>query len=349
MGTVPAAGTPPDDPVPAKPARGGDPRPSLVPPGGHPGPVPRPVARAMVAMVGRRCFDARLPWEVQRQRLAQSVRLTARGAPPASEELGGVAVERLGPPPGPAGTVVQLHGGAYTIGLPAMDRAWAQALANRTGATLVLPDYRLAPEHPCPAAVDDVCAVVLALAGRGPIVLAGESAGGGLALAAALALRDEPGVAVVGLVLHCPWVDLRPWLAPDGAGSGATGRSRRHGGWGRDGVLNGDWLAASARAYAGELPGDDPRVSPLVADLRGVPPMVVQAAADDLLRPDGQALALAARRAGVAVSFTLGPRLWHDWGLQVGMLADADLAAAQAAAAVSGWLGSARLPSRAPS
>lgn len=316
-------------------------RPSLVPPPGLRRGLPRPVARAMVALVGRRCFDDRLPWEVQRRRLAQSARLSARGRPPEREDVGGVPVERVGPPPGAAGTVVQLHGGAYTLGLPAMDRGWAQGLARRTGATVVLPDYRLAPEHPCPAAIDDTCAVVRALAARGPVVLSGESAGGGLALAAALALRGDPDVTLAGLVLHCPWVDLRPWLGDGGAARAGAGRSNRRGGWGPDGVLNDGWLAASARAYAGERTGGDPQVSPLLADLRGLPPMVVQAAADDLLRPDGQALAVAARRAGVPVSFSLGPGLWHDWGLQVGMLAEADLAVDHAAAAVSGWLAAA--------
>lgn len=311
---------------------------SLLPPPGLRPALPPVAARLAVVALGRACFDTRLPWDRQRRRFDAATRLGRLGVPtPEPDVVGGVPVERVRPPAGAtggpvgrpgAGTVVHLHGGGFCVGTPAMARAWATALAARTGVTVLLPAYRLAPEHPCPAATEDAVAVATAVAGDGPLVLAGDSAGGGAALAAAHVLRHRSGVAVAGLVLHCPWVDLRPAADPGGWG-------RRQG---RDGVLHAPWLAACARAYAAGRPFDDPAVSPVVGDLAGLPPMVVQAAGDDLLRADAEALAVRARAAGVDVHFTVGRGLWHDYGLQVGMAAPAELAVAQAAAAVSGWL-----------
>lgn len=310
------------------------PAPSLVPPPGLRPRLPRPVGRQAQALVGRWCFDTRLPWAAQRRRLAGAARLTARRVPFVADVIGGVPAEWVLPgrggrgdrvPRGTAGgVVVHVHGGGFCTGLPAMARAWAAAVARGSGVPVVLPDYRLAPEHPYPAAVDDVVAVVRDLSGHGPLVLSGDSAGANLVLAAAGRLgADGGGVHLVGMVLHCPWLDLARPLPP--------GRAA-------DGVLNGAWLAACAGAYvAGRRALDDPGVSPLHAELRGMAPLVVQAAGEDLLQPDAEALVVRAREAGVPVRYTVGPGLWHDYGLQAGMATDADRAAEQAAAAAAAW------------
>jgi acetyl esterase/lipase len=297
-------------------------------------------------LVGRWCFADGRPWPVQRRRLSTVARLvpSPHRLPVVATEVGGVTAERVGPAAGPA-TVVHFHGGGYCVGGPRLARPWAAALSSATGLPVVLPQYRLAPEHPYPAALDDAIAVVRAVASAGPVVVAGDSAGAGLALAATLALRDAEGPTPAGVVLHCPWVDLtadlppsdpaRPRSAPRGADAGLVRR---------DVVLRPAWLTACAAAYVG-AGGDtaDPLVSPRWAQLGGLPPLLVQAAGDDLLRSDAAGLVAAARAAGVEVSWTLTPRVWHDFGLQAGTVAAAATAVGQVAAAVARWTAAARV------
>jgi acetyl esterase/lipase len=340
-----------------------------------------------MALVGRWCFDPRLSWVEQRRRLvAITGRLPALPrAQVVADRIGSVPVLRVHPGSGPVGaaTVVHLHGGGYCVGTPALASSWAAALARATGVPVVLPDYRLAPEHPWPAAVEDAEAVVAACAASGPVVLSGDSAGGGLALAVAVRRRDTGRSPVAGLVLHCPWVDLTADLGGGPADERPTDRSdaaRRHGagpsgapvpstslveaaarstgvlasGAGaapvtrrgadpalvrRDVVLSVPWLAACARAYVGDGDPRHPTISPRWADLRGLPPMVVQAAGDDLLLPDALGLAAAARQADVPVSLSVADRRWHDHGLQPAVLPSAAAAVSHAAAAITRWLG----------
>jgi epsilon-lactone hydrolase len=150
-------------------------------------------------------------------------------------------------------------------------------------------------------------------------VLSGDSAGGGLALALLLALRADGAAPVAGCILLSPWLDL--------------GRDRRAdpGLVRRDVLLNPDWLDACARAYAGPGTVSDPAISPLHADPAGLPPLLIQAGTDELLAPDAELLAASAAAAGVDVTYTKWPRMWHDFALQPGLLAAADSAVAQAA------------------
>ncbi len=243
-----------------------------------------------------------------------------------------------GPTPGPASgptsapapesrTVVHFHGGGYCLGSARMARSWAAHLSAQTGCQVVLPEYRLAPEHPHPAALQDARAVMKALSGQalpgqaqpGPVVVSGDSAGGGLALALLLALRDEGQELPAGCILLSPWLDL--------------GRDRRAvpGLVRRDVVLNPRWLDACARAYAAPSMWAEHSVSPLRAAHSGLPPLLIQAATDELLAPDAELLAASASAAGVDVTYTRWPRLWHDFALQPGLLAAADSALAQAA------------------
>jgi len=321
------------------------PRASLVPPPGVALGLAVPVGRAAMAAVSRRCLDPGLPWPVQRRRLAAAARLAPAWPRPAvaRSEVAGVPVDMVEPAEASGGshaTVVHFHGGGYCVGEPRMAWSVAGSVAQGTGLPVVLPRYRLAPEHRFPAAVDDAVAVLGALAERGPVVAAGDSAGAGLALAATLRLRDDGGPLPVGLVLHCPWVDLTADLAP--ADPTAPRGPRRAGDPSlvrRDVVLRPAWLAACAAAYVGAGDSADPLVSPRWAELAGLPPMVVQAAGDDLLCPDAVALAGAVRAAGSPVSLSLTPGLWHDFGLQPGLLPAATTAAAQVVASVRRWTG----------
>jgi epsilon-lactone hydrolase len=150
-------------------------------------------------------------------------------------------------------------------------------------------------------------------------VVSGDSAGGGLALALTASLRDEGRDLPAGCILLSPWLDL-------GHDRRAVPDLVR-----RDVLLTPDWLEACARAYAAPAAWADPSVSPLRAVHAGLPPLLIQAATDELLAPDAGLLAASASAAGVDVTYTRWPRLWHDFVLQPGLLAAADSALAQAA------------------
>jgi epsilon-lactone hydrolase len=287
--------------------------------------VPPTIMRLAARQVRRRCLDPALSWPAQRARLDQLTRnsLLPRGTTVTEQKMAGLRAEvvsvrarRVLP------TVVHFHGGGYCVGSAFMSRSWAAHLSALTGCRVVVPEYRLAPEHPYPAALEDARAVLAALSredGPGPVVVSGDSAGGGLALALILSLRDEGRDLPAGCILLSPWLDL--------------GRDRRAAPdlMRRDVLLTPDWLEACARAYAAPEAWTDPLVSPLHAAHAGLPPLLIQAGTDELLAPDAGLLAASASAAGVDVTYTRWPRLWHDFVLQPGLLAPADSALAQAA------------------
>jgi acetyl esterase/lipase len=189
---------------------------------------------------------------------------------------------------------------------------------------VILPEYRLAPEHPFPAAVDDareVLSAVLSEAAPGTVVVSGDSAGGGLAVATALALpaTSDGATPLAGCILLSPWLDLT-------ADRAAIPELVR-----RDVVLSPAWLEACVQAYAPAPQRAQPMVSPLRGDLAGLPPLLIQCGTDDLLAPDAENLAARAAAAGEDVSYSRWPGMWHDFGLQPDITAAADSALAQAA------------------
>jgi epsilon-lactone hydrolase len=287
--------------------------------------VPPAVLREAARQLGRRCLDPALPWPVQRIRLDQLFRtsLRPRGTAVAELEIAGLRAEVVSARASDAQpTVIHFHGGGYCVGSALTPRSWAAHLSAQAGCRVVLPEYRLAPEHPYPAALEDaraVLAVVSGEAGPGSVVVSGDSAGGGLALALLLALRDEGQDLPAGCMLLSPWLDL----GRDRRADPALVR--------RDVVLSPDWLEACARAYAVPAAWTDPAVSPLRAAPAGLPPLLIQAGTDELLAPDAELLAARAADAGTDVTYTRWPRLWHDFVLQPGLLAAADSALAQAA------------------
>lgn len=299
--------------------------------------LPPPALRLLAAAVGSQVFDPQLTWDVQRHRFAQLIRAwpAPRGAHISDTVLSGVPAVIVSAAPGYARrTVVHFHGGGYCIGSPGLARAWAAALSAQAGCRVVLPLYRLAPEHPYPAALDDARGVIRAvLADSGPasVIVSGDSAGGGLALALALELRgygaarpaaggDAAGRGeIAGCMLLSPWLDFR-------ADRRAQPDLVR-----RDPLLSPEWLEACAAAYAPPAQWADPLISPLLASHDGLPPLLIQTGTDELLAPDGERLAASASAAGAQVSYTRWPHMWHDFALQPGMLAAADKAITQAA------------------
>jgi len=288
--------------------------------------VPPAVMRLGVRQLGARCLDPALPWQVQRKRLHQLGRafLLPRGTTIAERAIAGVRAEVVSAQgrTDPGLTVIHFHGGGYCVGSARTARSWAAHLSAAAGCRVVLPEYRLAPEHPYPAALDDAQAVMKALSAQaqpGSIVVSGDSAGGGLAMALLLHMRDEGQPLPAGCVLLSPWLDL--------------GRDRRadHGLVRADILLSPEWLDACARAYADPSAWADAFVSPLRAAHSGLPPLLIQAGGRELLAPDAALLAASASAAGVDVTYTSWPPMWHDFALQPGMLAAADSALAQAA------------------
>jgi len=286
--------------------------------------LPPAIMRLGMREVGRRCLDPALPWPVQRTRLDQvtKISLLPRRTTVTEQTIAGLRAEVVSSgAPGPHLTVIHFHGGGYCLGAARMARSWAAYLSARTGCRVVLPEYRLAPEHPYPAALQDARAVITALSGEadpGPVVVSGDSAGGGLALALALSMRDEGQQPPAGCILLSPWLDL-------GRDRRAVPDLVR-----RDVLLDPDWLDACARAYAHPSAWADHLVSPLHATHSGLPPLLIQAGTEELLAPDAELLAASASAARVDTTYTRWPRMWHDFVLQPGLLAAADSALAQA-------------------
>ncbi len=268
----------------------------------------------------------RLPLPVRRRLLsATGLGLPLpRGTRRSRTSLGGVptlrvtAADAIGPQ-----QVLYLHGGGYISGSPASHLALLAGLSRSAGAPVHAPDYRLAPEHPFPAALDDAVAAYRALRAAGHparrIAVAGDSAGGGLTMSLLLRLRalgeELPGS--IGLI--SPWLDLD-------LRSPAVQANRD-----TDAMLDPDWLPLAAEDY--RAGSDAPELRPLEADLAGLPPVHVVAGADEVLVGDADAFVDRAKAAGVEVTYRREPGMWHAYLVFAGLLAEADVAVAELGAA----------------
>jgi len=224
-------------------------------------------------------------------------------------ELNGVPALRVdGGAPQPAGSVVlHFHGGAYVMGSAASSAEYAGRLSAALGGDCYTVDYRLAPEHPYPAAIDDAFQAYRGLLARGVpasrIVLSGESSGGGLALALALGLQRAGLPPPAGVIAVCPFTDLTL--------SGPSVRQNS----GDDPAAHRDSLTQLAASYFQGHEPTDPMVSPLFGDLRGLPPLFMSAVQGEVLESDTTRFAEAARAAGVDVRLDLVPDSVHVFTL----------------------------------
>lgn len=203
-----------------------------------------------------------------------------------------------------------LHGGGYFFGSARTHRTLTSALARYSRMPVLALDYRLAPEHPFPAGLDDAVAACRALQAEGRrVFLAGDSAGGGLALATMLSLREAGLPMPAGAALFSPWTDL--------AGTGVSLGTHTCA------MFHGQSLHRAAGFY---LAGQDPRhplVSPLYADLQGLPPLLIHVSGSEVLLDDSTRLAARAREAGVSVDLRIFPDQPHVWQIYARVLPEA--------------------------
>ncbi|HWH28097.1 MAG TPA: alpha/beta hydrolase fold domain-containing protein [Mycobacteriales bacterium] len=259
--------------------------------------LPLGVARAAVRL-GSRPLGRPVPLTVQRALVEAQARIgrLPRGTSVEHTVVGGRPAELVTGPRHDGPPVLLLHGGAFVTGSPRTHRVLAAHVAHAAQAPVVALDYRRAPEHPYPAAVDDAEAAFEQLSAGGPVRVFGDSAGGALALLLALRRRDtgRPGPAAMALVSPVADLTLTDALAYRGA----------------DPMLRPSWVRQGRDAFVGRI---DPRgISPLHRDLTGLPPVLLHVSEHERLRPEGERLAAALREAGVAVTCELLPDLWHD-------------------------------------
>jgi acetyl esterase/lipase len=202
--------------------------------------------------------------------------------------------------------LLYLHGGGY-FGCSAESHRPITVGFALHGFRVLAPNYRLAPENRFPAAVDDAVAAYRGLLSEGyspqHIVVAGDSAGGGLALSLLLALRDAGLPFPAGAALFSPWTDL--------AATGDSVRTNAD----RCAMFNGPDIGPSARYYLGDTDPRNPLASPLYGELTGLPPLLIHVGADEILRDDSTRLAERAQAAGVRVELKIWPVVPHAWQL----------------------------------
>ena len=222
----------------------------------------------------------------------------------------------------PVGTLLYLHGGGYFACSPQTHRSITGAYALR-GFKVFAPEYRLAPAHPFPAAVDDALAAykgLLETTPSGQLLIGGDSAGGGLALATLLAAKAERLPMPAAAILFSPWTDL--------AITGDSISKNAH----HDNLLHGPKIAEGATIYLHQMDPKNPLASPLYGDPTGLPPLLFQVSEDEILLDDSTRMAERARQAGVKVEITIWPNLPHVWQAIEFFLPEARQALDQAAA-----------------
>ncbi|MFV0496413.1 alpha/beta hydrolase [Mycobacterium sp.] len=259
-----------------------------------------------LGIIGRRMLLEILTAAARSPRSTRIERLTVAGVP---------VVRVLPPNAAPDRTLIYLHGGAYSLGSARGYRGLAAHLADAAGMTALVPDYSRAPDAQYPVALEEMVRVYSQLLADGldpkNTVIVGDSAGGGLTLALAMALRDRSISPPAALGLICPWADLavdveatRPAL--------------------RDPLITPEIAAEWAPRYAG---ADDPRrpgISPVYGEMAGLPPIVMQSAGDDPISFDANKIEAAVVNAPSGViTHRRFDGLWHDFHLQVSLLPDA--------------------------
>lgn len=259
----------------------------------------------------RPVLNPAVPVPLQRRIVRQAYRssIPPRGARFENTMVGGIPVTRTLYGNDPQGAVLYLHGGGYIIGSSTTHRGITGHLAKTSGCSIATPDYRLAPEFPFPAALDDAEACWNGLLEEGfkpgQIAVVGDSAGGGLAVVLAMRLRDKNQPLPASLTAFSPWVDLtqEQLYAPE-----------------CEPVLQASWTSKAAKLYAGGESLTNPLISPIFGDLSGLPPLLIQVGSQEILLNDAERLAEAANRHDVATRLEVYNSLWHVFQVHSGQL-----------------------------
>jgi epsilon-lactone hydrolase len=293
-------------------------------------------ARSVAGELDKRMFASWKPWieasaaenDVESTRAAVEELHSEFTPPPevriSSVVAGGVPALAVKPAPSSEARILYLHGGGYVAGSAFGYRHLAGAMASAAGATVIVIDYRLAPEHPFPAGLQDATDAYrwLLTLGVAPenIVIAGDSAGGGLAMSLLLALRQSEIPLPAGAALLCPWLDLTGKL------QGPTQDSPH--------AFPPEMALKLSNAYRGGVVQDDPLLYPLEMDLTGLPPLLVQAGSGDSVFQEAQLLEQRAQERGVDVNLDIYPVASHAFQIFWSFLPEAK----EAVKAVGGFV-----------
>lgn len=274
---------------------------------------------------------APLDIDVMRRRLDRVGGRLPDGVTAEPATVGGVAGEWVVPADAPAEpAVLYLHGGGYVAGSVDSHRGLVGHLARVMGCRVLVPEYRLAPEHRHPAALDDALAVYLALVAdrdAGRVAVMGDSAGGGLTAALLVALRDGGHPLPAAAALISPWLDL--------TASGETMRTRAA----VDPSVRPADVHEMASHYLGGLDPATPSASPLFAELAGLPPLLVQVGDAEVLLDDAVRFGERVEEAGGDVTVEVWPEMVHVWHASAGFVPESDAAIARIAEVVRPHLG----------
>jgi epsilon-lactone hydrolase len=210
----------------------------------------------------------------------------------------------------PQSTIYYLHGGGYVACSPATHRSFIAALSRAANARVFALDYRLAPEHRFPAAIEDAVNGYLWLLKNGEnparITIGGDSAGGGLTISTLISLRDS------GIPLPCSAFCLSPWTDLTASGESLVTNDKC------DSMFYGDGIRKAAPIYLGGAPATDPLASPIFGDLSNLPPLFICASSTEVLLDDSLRLAGRAKQCGVEVGLSLWEDLPHAWPVLIG-------------------------------
>jgi len=214
--------------------------------------------------------------------------------------------------------ILFLHGGTYTFGSINTHRDIAARMSKYSGFKALVLDYRLAPEYPFPAAIEDSTNTFRWLIENGispdNIAIAGDSAGGGLSLATMSILRDNGDPLPGAAVCFSPWIDLE--------GTGESNKANI----GIDPLIDPEWFDNMAALYVGNNDIKNPQISPIYADLKGFPPMLIQVGSDEVILDDSKRLAERALEAGVEVTLDIWEKMWHVWQSAGGLMPEGTMA-----------------------
>jgi monoterpene epsilon-lactone hydrolase len=264
-------------------------------------------------LIARTLFGAKTPPLAMRARFERFARTSRQSLqhkfPQVRFEdhvLGRLHVEAVCASVEPRCAIIHLHGGAFVFGSAASYLHRAHRLSYRCAAEVFVPDYRLAPEHRFPAALDDALVAyqyVRALRPGMPIFVTGDSAGGGLALSLLLRLRELGECMPQGVIALSPWTDLS-------TSGESVDRNRDADRW-----LSRRHLESWSQHYAGSCDRREPLLSPVFAELHALPPLLLLAGEHEVLLDDALRVASRARLAGTQADVHIGRRMQHDWPL----------------------------------